>query len=64
MDKYEDRKKRSNFDIINLLLVFVIFVIIIFFINYDGSNIIRATLFDDDCSMDLINTFDVTGCRR
>lgn len=60
----DDRNKRSNFNIIYLLLVFVIFVIIIFFINYNGSNIIRATLFDDDCSMDLINTFDIMGCRR
>lgn len=59
-----NKSKKSNIYAVYLLLVFVVFVFIIFMINYDGTNIIRTTLFDDNCLMDITNTFDITGCKR
>jgi hypothetical protein len=60
----KNKKKEESINPIYLLLIFAIFIIIILLINYDGTNLIKRTLFDDNCSLDLINTFDITGCKR
>jgi hypothetical protein len=47
------------------LMTFLIDDILNGYRNKNGNFIFNSpTLFDDNCNMDLINTFDITGCKK